>query len=172
MKNKILPIVFSLIFIIIFILFYKGLQDTSIYTPKLKIKDKVPIFSANLFNSDKIISSSELFKSDKFYLLNIWSSWCVPCRKEHPLLMELSLRENIELIGLNYKDKNKNANSFLNELGNTYKEIIFDEEGIYAIEWGAYGVPETFIIYNNMIIEKYIGPLNDQSLNEIKNLIK
>ena len=158
MKNKILPIVFSLIFVIIFILFYKGLQDTSIYTPKSKTKDNVPVFSANLFNSDKIISSSELFKSDKFYLLNIWSSWCVPCRKEHPLLMELSLRENIELIGLNYKDKNKNANSFLNELGNPYKEIIFDKEGIYAIEWGAYGVPETFIIYNNMIIEKYIGP--------------
>ena len=172
MKNKILPIVFSLIFIIIFILFYKGLQDTSIYTPKSKIKDKVPVFSVNLFNSDKIISSSELFKSDKFYLLNIWSSWCVPCRKEHPLLMELSLRENIELIGLNYKDKNKNANSFLNELGNPYKEIIFDKEGIYAIEWGAYGVPESFIIYDNMIIEKYIGPLNEQSLNEIKNLIK
>ena len=172
MKNKILPIAFSLIFIIIFILFYKGLQDTSIYTPKSKIKDNVPVFSANLFNSDKIISSSELFKSDKFYLLNIWSSWCVPCRKEHPLLMELSLRENIELIGLNYKDKNKNANSFLNELGNPYKEIIFDKEGIYAIEWGAYGVPETFIIYNNMIIEKYIGPLNEQSLDEIKNLIK
>lgn len=172
MKNKILPIAFSLIFIIIFILFYKGLQDTSIYTPKSIIKDKVPVFSVNLFNSDKIISSSELFKSDKFYLLNIWSSWCVPCRKEHPLLMELSLRENIELIGLNYKDKNKNANSFLNELGNPYKEIIFDKEGIYAIEWGAYGVPETFIIYNNMIIEKYIGPLNEQSLDEIKNLIK
>jgi len=172
MKNKILPIAFSLIFIIIFILFYKGLQDTSIYTPKSKIKDKVPVFSVNQFNSDKTISSSELFKSDKFYLLNIWSSWCVPCRKEHPLLMELSLRENIELIGLNYKDKNKNANSFLNELGNPYKEIIFDKEGIYAIEWGAYGVPETFIIYNNMIIEKYIGPLNEQSLDEIKNLIK
>ena len=172
MKNKILPIVFSLIFVIIFILFYKGLQDTSIYTPKSKTKDNVPVFSANLFNSDKIISSSELFKSDKFYLLNIWSSWCVPCRKEHPLLMELSLSKNIELIGLNYKDKNKNANSFLNELGNPYKEIIFDKEGIYAIEWGAYGVPETFIIYNNMIIEKYIGPLNEQSFNEIKNLIK
>ena len=172
MKNKILPIAFSLIFIIIFILFYKGLQDTSIYTPKSKIKDKAPVFSANLLNSNKTISSSELFKSDKFYLLNIWSSWCVPCRKEHPLLMELSLRENIELIGLNYKDKNKNANNFLNELGNPYKEIIFDKEGIYAIEWGAYGVPETFIIYNNMIIEKYIGPLNAQSLDEIKNLIK
>ena len=57
-------------------------------------------------------------------------------------------------------------------MGNPYKEIIFDKEGIYAIEWGAYGVPETFIIYNNMIIEKYIGPLNEQSLNEIKNLIK
>ena len=71
-----------------------------------------------------------------------------------------------------YKDKNKNANSFLNELGNPYKKIIFDKEGIYAIEWGAYGVPETFIIYNNMIIEKYIGPLNEQSLDEIKNLIK
>ena len=172
MKNKILPIVFSLIFIIIFIIFYKSLRDTNIYTPKSKIKDKVPVFSVTLFSSNKIVSSSELFKSDKFYLLNIWSSWCVPCRKEHPLLMELSSRENIELIGLNYKDRKLNANNFLNELGNPYKEIIFDKEGIYAIEWGAYGVPETLIIYNNMIIEKYIGPLNMKSLNEIKNLIK
>ena len=78
-----------------------------------------------MFYEKKIINSSELFQVDKYYLLNIWSSWCVPCRQEHPLLMNLSKEKNIELIGINYKDKKINANIFLTELGNPYKKIIF-----------------------------------------------
>ena len=78
----------------------------------------------------------------------------------------------VEIIGLNYKDKKINAQSFLDELGNPYKNIIFDKEGIYAIEWGAYGVPETYLIHNGVIIKKYIGPLNEELIKEIKSLIK
>ena len=172
MKNKLLPISIASIFIIIFIIFYKGLQDTNIYTPESKINNQVPTFSAKLFYSNKVVSSSEIFNSDKFYLLNIWSSWCVPCRQEHPLLMSLLKNKKIKVIGINYKDTKKNGEIFLDELGNPYDKIIFDKEGINAIEWGAYGVPESFLIYDGKIIKKYIGPLNKELIKKIKLLIK
>ena len=172
MNNKFLKITTTAIFIIIFVVFYKALQDTNVYTPKKKSNNEIPLFSANLFYSNKQIDSSELFKLDKFYLLNIWSSWCVPCRQEHSSLMDLMKIKKIKIIGLNYKDTKKNAESFLSELGNPFHQIIFDKEGINAIEWGAYGVPESFLIYDRKIIKKYIGPLNKQSIKEIKFLIK
>ncbi len=172
MKNKILPFLIFFIFIIIFIVFYKGLQNTNIYTPESKTSFEVPSVSVKLFNSDEIINTLEIFNSDKFYLLNIWSSWCVPCKQEHPILMELSQNNDLEIIGINYKDTKKNANDFLKDLGNPYDNIIFDNKGTNAIEWGAYGVPESFLINNNKIIKKYIGPLSKGSLEEIKLFIK
>jgi cytochrome c biogenesis protein CcmG/thiol:disulfide interchange protein DsbE len=172
MKNKLLPFSITFIFIIIFIFFYKGLQNSNIYTPETKINIKVPSFDAELFHEKKLINSSELFQVDKYYLLNIWSSWCVPCRQEHPLLMNLSKNKNIELVGINYKDTKINAKIFLTELGNPYKEIIFDDKGIIAIEWGAYGVPESYLIKDGIIIKKYIGPLNIKLFNEINFLAK
>ena len=172
MKNKILPIAITLTFIIIFVIFYKGLQDTNVYTPETSSNNKIAAFSAQLFYSNEIINSSEIFNLDQFYLLNIWSSWCVPCRQEHPLLMDLAKNKNIKIFGLNYKDKRSNAEDFLKELGNPYKKIIFDKEGVNAIELGAYGVPESFLIYQKKIIKKYIGPLNQDSIKQIKQLIK
>jgi cytochrome c biogenesis protein CcmG/thiol:disulfide interchange protein DsbE len=172
MKNKFLPFSITFIFIIFFIIFYKGLRNTNIYTPELKTNNEIPLFSAQLFYSDKVINSSEIFNSNKFYLLNIWASWCVPCRQEHSFLMDLTKNKNVEVIGLNYKDTKINAKSFLEELGNPYKKIIFDSDGVKAIEWGAYGVPESFLIYNNKVIQKYLGPLNQESIEKIKLLIK
>ena len=172
MKNKILPLSLVFVFIIIFIIFYKGLQNTNIYTPNTKTSFEVPSVSVKLFSSDEIINTLEIFNSNKFYLLNIWSSWCVPCKQEHPILMELMQDDNLKVIGLNYKDTKKNANNFLKELGNPYSIIIFDNKGTNSIEWGAYGVPESFLINNNKIIKKYIGPLSKVSMEEIKSFIK
>tara|TARA_B100001093_G_scaffold336680_1_gene321529 strand:+ start:35 stop:553 length:519 start_codon:yes stop_codon:yes gene_type:complete len=172
MKNKILPFSIIFVFIIIFVIFYKGLQNTNIYTPDSKTIFEVPSVSVKLFNSDEITNTLEIFNSNKFYLLNIWSSWCVPCKQEHPILMELSQNSDLEIIGINYKDTKKNANDFLKDLGNPYDNIIFDNKGTNAIEWGAYGVPESFLINNNKIIKKYIGPLSKGSLQEIKLFIK
>ena len=104
--------------------------------------------------------------------MNIWSSWCVPCREEHKYLMELNKIKNLEIIGLNYKDGIANAKNFLDELKNPYSKIISDLNGLIAIEWGAYGVPESFLIYNNRIIKKVVGPLNYDLVFEIKELIK
>ena len=172
MKNKLLLFSIGLVFMIIFIIFYKGLQNTNIYTPESKISYEILLVSVELFNSNEIVSTKEIFNSDNYYLLNIWSSWCVPCRQEHSILMELTKNDNLNVIGINYKDAKKNAKNFLNELGNPYDEIIFDDKGTNAIEWGAYGVPETFLINKNKIIKKYIGPLTNKSMEEIKLFLK
>ena len=103
-------------------------------------------------------------------MLNIWASWCVPCKEEHKYLMDLSKKENIKIIGQNYKDKFVNAKNFLIKLDNPYDLIFSDNDGTIAIEWGAYGVPESFLIKNNQIIKKIIGPLNEKLFSEIKEL--
>ena len=172
MKNKIFPITLFAIFTTVFLVFYKGLQNSNIYIPMKNIEKNIPYVEIKKFASNDIINSNKIFQSDKFYLLNIWASWCVPCREEHKYLMTLSKEKNIRVIGLNYKDKYKNAILFLNELGDPYNLILQDQDGTVSIEWGAYGVPESFLIYDNKIIKKIIGPLSQNSLIEIKKLIK
>ena len=172
MKKKFVPSIIVLIFVVIFVVFYKSLKETNIYTPEVEINNDIPIFSAELLFSNDELSSTEIFELDKFYLLNIWASWCAPCRDEHSILMSLSKNSKLTVIGMNYKDNKKNAKSFLIELGNPYKKVIIDKNGTYSIEWGAFGVPETFIIYNNKIIKKYIGPLNQELLPEIQKILK
>ena len=172
MKKKILPYSIILIFLVIFAVFYKSLKDTNIYTPEVKINNDIPVFSAELLLSNSNLNSTEIFKFNEFYLLNIWASWCAPCRDEHPILMSLSKNNKLNIIGMNYKDNKKKAKSFLDELGNPYEKIIVDRNGINSIEWGAFGVPETFVIYNNKIIKKYMGPLNQEFFKEIQKIIK
>ena len=172
MRIKILPTILVLFFIIIFLIFFKSLKNSNVYLPNIDIKKKIPSFTAKIFNSNNKISSDKIFNDNKFYLLNIWSSWCIPCRAEHKFLINLNDEKNLEIIGLNYKDSFDNANSFLNELSNPYKVILLDQNGTLAIEWGAYGVPESFLIYNKNVIKKIIGPINKDSLLEIKRLVK
>ena len=172
MNNKLLPFSIVIIFIIIFIILYKGLQETNIYIPDSKSNYEVPSSLVKLFDTNQTVNTIEIFQSDKLYLLNIWSSWCVPCRDEHPILMQLKKNDELKVVGMNYKDTKKNAKIFLEELGNPYDKIIFDDKGTNAIEWGAYGVPESFLINNKKIIKKYIGPLNTASFEEIKSFIK
>ena len=172
MKNKILLFSIIIFFGISFLILYKGLEEKTIYTPDINIENKIPVFNIKDFDTGESIKSSNIFDHDKIYLFNIWSSWCLPCRQEHDLLMSLNLEKKINVIGMNYKDNIQNAQNFLSELGNPYKEIYIDFDGTIAIEWGAYGVPESFLIHNNKIIKKYIGPLNQESIQEIKILLK
>ncbi len=172
MKNKILFSIIIIFLISLFSIFYVGLNKTSIYKPKTSLNKNIPFFKAKIYETNNEISSNEIFNGNNYYLVNIWSSWCVPCRDEHTFLMKLKKNKKIEIIGLNYKDKQKNAKEFLKELNNPYKKILLDQDGTIAIEWGAYGVPESFLIYDKKIIRKFIGPLDTNSLIEINNLIK
>ena len=98
-------------------------------------------------------------------LVNIFASWCAPCREEHPLLVELAKDNRFRLVGLNYKDQPENARRFLGALGNPYAAIGSDVSGRTAIDWGVYGVPETFIISKSgMILYKHVGPLTDEAI--------
>ena len=172
MKIKLVPLFIIILFIVFFTIFFKGLKTSNIYVPDFLFEKEIPLFTAESFNTKKMINSNEIFKDNKYYLMNIWASWCVPCREEHEFLMDLKKENNLELIGLNYKDNFSNAENFLNELKNPFKNIFLDKNGLIAIEWGAYGVPESFLIYNKKIIKKVVGPLNDRSIIEIKKLIR
>jgi len=172
MKTKIFSIFLIFAFSIIFFVFYKSLQNTNIYIPTIKSEIKIPNFDAKEFFSKDKINSDQIFTGSDYYLLNIWASWCIPCKEEHKYLMDLSKKENIKIIGQNYKDNFDNAKNFLINLNNPYDLIILDNDGTIAIEWGAYGVPETFLIKNNLIVKKIIGPLNEKLIFEIKELTK
>ena len=159
--------------IIIFIILLKGLNVSKDYSnEKLKSKIDFSLNAKKLF-SDDIINISDLFDKNSPSVVNIWASWCAPCREEHQFLMKLK-DMNINIIGINYKDSPKNAKNFLSSLGNPYSEVITDNDGTKSIEFGAIGVPETFIISGktNEIIKKYIGPLTSENLIEIKNLLE
>ncbi|MEM5470709.1 DsbE family thiol:disulfide interchange protein [Hoeflea sp. AS60] len=103
----------------------------------------------------------------KLALVNVWASWCVPCRQEHPVLLELSRDPRIKLVGINYKDKNDNALRFLGELGNPFAAVGIDPAGKSAIDWGVYGIPETYLVApDGEILFKQIGPFTVESLRD------
>ena len=169
MKNKSILLIIIIFLVFCFVVFYKGLNVSNIYSPNINDKKTIPFFKAKDFNSNTYLNSTKIFNEDVFYVVNIWASWCLPCRTEHPLLVELSETESIKLVGINYKDKLNNAKNFINEFGNPYSQIITDIDGTLSVEFGAYGIPETFLIdKNKIIIKKFIGPINEEIVKEIK----
>ena len=107
------------------------------------------------------------FRNGKVTVLNVWASWCGPCRDEHPQLMKLAERDDINLVGVNYKDQRENAVRFLNSLGNPFSRVGTDKNGRTAVDYGVYGVPETFVISPaGQITYKFTGPLTPQALQD------
>ena len=119
----------------------------------------------------KEILLDELIKNNSFSIINIWASWCLPCRDEHAYLLKLKNTNKINIIGINYKDKKSNAIEFLSDLGNPYYEVLVDLDGTKSIELGAIGVPETYLISNKIVVKKYIGPLDNIKFKEIIEII-
>jgi len=173
MKNKILLSLAIFFLIFCFIVLFKGLNISNIYVPDSISKKPLINFNSQDFYSNKNISSDQIFKGSEFYILNIWASWCLPCREEHPYLMEFKKNSSIKLIGLNYKDSPNSAKKFISEFGNPYLINIVDPNGTISIKLGAYGIPETFLINKERkIIKKVVGPLNKKLVKEINLLIK
>ena len=159
-----LPIV---IFAGLTLVLLKGLFGNPSMLPSVLIGKPIPEFALAAIEGSDIpgLTSADL-KTGEVSVVNIWASWCGPCRLEHPLLMELSKRTDIRLYGINNKDKAENARRFLGTLGQPFAAIGADTDGRTTIDWGSYGVPETFIVDGKGIIRfKWIGPLSP----EIKN---
>ena len=171
MKKKIIYLIIFLLLIFVFSVFFKGLYKPNLYSPSQTSNKSLIEFSGKELFTNIEINSSQLISNNKFTIVNIWASWCVPCRSEHKILMDLSKNLNLNLIGINYKDNSESAKKFIHELGNPFSKILVDNSGITSIELGAYGIPETLLVndYAN-IIKKYIGLLTDKNVKEIEKI--
>jgi cytochrome c biogenesis protein CcmG/thiol:disulfide interchange protein DsbE len=134
--------------------------------PSPLINKPAPAFRlVELKDPSRSFSSEEM--RGKVWLLNVWASWCIACRDEHPMLLDLARRNAIPIYGLNYKDKPTDAVSWLNELGDPYVLSVSDLDGRVGIDYGVYGAPETFLIDRDGIIRlKHIGPITPEVWNK------
>ena len=169
--------IFSLIILVLLILFFFilkfALEKEKIYSPKITDNQIYTDFEVTDLIEEKKINFDQILLGKNFYLINIWSSWCEPCKDESDKLLELKNDTRIMMIGINYKDKKKNALNFLKLYGDPFEQIFVDKQGTLSINFGAYGVPETFLINNEYkVLKKYIGPLNDENVYEIKKITK
>ncbi len=157
MNRYLIPLI---VFLSLIVLFVVGLQYDPRRVPSPLIDKPAPAFVLpQLKNPQQSLASNDL-KGD-VVMLNVWASWCVACRQEHPLLMQLANSGKINIIGLNYKDTREDAMRWLEQYGDPYLVSAFDQQGRVGIDYGVYGVPETYIIDKNGIIRyKHIGPIN------------
>ena len=172
-KSSIFSLIIFILLIIFFFVFKSSLQKEKIYSPKVSDNSIFTDFEVQTLVGEKIINFENVLSGKNFYLINIWSSWCEPCMDESDKLLELKNDTTIMMIGINYKDKKKNALNFIKLYGNPFDKIFVDKQGTISINFGAYGVPESFLINDdNKVLKKYIGPLNDEDVYEIKKIIK
>ena len=152
-------------FILLIIIFVLGLKKDPREIPSPFIDKPAPTFSLpDLFDTNLILDNAIL--KNQVSVVNIFASWCTACYQEHPLLFELNNTNNVQLIGFNYKDENNDAKAWLEKLGNPYDVIAFDYSGKTGIDWGVYGVPETFLIDKKGIVRyKHIGPITKADIN-------
>ena len=161
-----------LIFIIVaffFLVFYQGLKDDPSFIPSNLLTKEIPNFSINSFSGSSLASKDLLEREVK--ILNFFASWCPPCRVEHKQLLELS--KDTKIYGIAKKNKHEDLSKYLKELGNPYSKIGMDTYGEASIEWGVYGLPETFIIDGKGIVKyKHVGPLMKKDKKKIENILK
>lgn len=118
-----------------------------------------------LHDADKTFSQKDA--AGKVWLLNVWASWCPPCREEHPLWVELAKKNTVPIYGLNYKDKRPDAIAWLQRYGDPYVMSAYDAQGRIGIDYGVYGVPETYVIDKQGVIRfKHVGPVTPKVMNE------
>jgi cytochrome c biogenesis protein CcmG/thiol:disulfide interchange protein DsbE len=151
----------------------KGLLLNPSEVPSPLIDKPAPDFSLPRLH-DPVAQISNKDMAGKVWMLNVWASWCVSCRQEHPLLVDLSRRGIVPIYGLNYKDTREEAIAWLQQLGNPYLASAYDVDGRVGLDYGVYGVPETYVIDAQGVIRyKQIGPISADALqNKILPLIR
>lgn len=169
-----LPLIPLIAFLGLAAIFWHGLSGDPSEIPSVLVNKPVPEFSLppvqGLVRDGKPVPgfSSQDLKQGEVNVVNVWASWCAPCRQEHPLLMALAERSDIRLVGINQKDVPENAARFLGSLGQPFVAVGADDSGRVSLDWGVYGVPETFIVDGQgMIRFKWIGPLNEAAIRDV-----
>lgn len=154
------------IFVILVVLLGIGLTMDPKKVPSPLIDKAAPPFELPDLHNASATFSPEQFKG-KVWILNVWASWCVSCRAEHQVIKRLAKMNLVDIVGLDYKDEPADGRRWLRQLGNPYTLSVVDYEGQAGIDWGVYGVPESFIIGKDGLIKyKHIGPVDDKALDE------
>lgn len=157
-------------------LLFVGLQGDPQELPSVLVGKPAPDFALGIIGDAEDpagLSKADLMTGETI-ILNVWASWCGPCRVEHPILMDIAKSASVPVYGLNYKDKPADAQRFLDQLGDPYSKIGADITGRVGIDFGVYGVPETFVINGKgEIVYKHVGPIDRQSWqNKIEPAIR
>ena len=163
MNRYLIPLVLFVV-LVAFLAIGLGLNPREVPSPL--IGKPAPVFRlAQLHQPERSFAHNDML--GKVWLLNVWASWCVSCREEHPVLLELAQSNVVPVYGLNYKDKRDEALAWLKQFGDPYALSISDNDGRVGIDYGVYGVPETFVIDKAGVIRyKQIGPVTPQALKE------
>ena len=170
--QKIIKIIILLIFLFVIGIFYISLTRDTNYNTSSLINKETPEFKIISFDESNTYTRDDI-KKNNYTLINFWASWCAPCKIEHPILMKLSQKKNLIILGINFKDKNNQAKKFLNELGNPYDLLAKDKNGKQSVRFGIYGIPESILINKELrIIQKFVGPLSIDDYNAITNIIE
>ncbi|MFI3184568.1 MAG: DsbE family thiol:disulfide interchange protein [Methylococcaceae bacterium] len=156
-----------LLFIVLAVFLALGLNLHPSEIPSPLIDKVAPEFSApKLQTPEQKLTPADL--KGKVWLFNVWASWCVSCRSEHPILNQLAKTKAAIIVGLNYKDEPEDAKQWLDQLGNPYDVSIMDQDGRIGINYGVYGVPETFVIDKQGVIRyKHTGPVTPEAVQQV-----
>jgi len=159
-----LPLIIFAGLVVLFLFRFKAGDPSTL--PSALLGKPVPTFSLPAVEGlDKPGFASADFTQGKVALVNVFASWCAPCHQEHPVLMDLAKDTRFVIFGINQKDKPENARRFLGKLGNPYARIGADVDGRVSIDWGVYGVPETFVVSGSgRILYRHVGPITEASL--------
>jgi cytochrome c biogenesis protein CcmG/thiol:disulfide interchange protein DsbE len=169
--QNIIKITIVIIFFFTIGVFFISLDKDKSYNTESLIGKKITKINLEHFNEKKFFINEDL-KKNNYTLINFWASWCGPFRDEHEFIIELSKEENLTLLGVNFKDKKKQAENFLNDLGNPYDFLAKDEYGKHSVDFGIYGIPESILINKNLVIlKKFVGPLSSEDFNLIVKII-
>jgi len=161
--NRFIPFA---IFCVIAIALYAGLSLNPGNLPSELINDPIPEFALSVVGGEEAaFSSADLAGEDEVVLVNFFASWCAPCYVEHPFLMELKAL-GYKIYGIAYKDKARDTNRFIEEQGDPYYKMAADVEGRVGIDFGVYGVPETYVIKNGIIRYKHAGPIHEMEFED------
>ena len=173
MKKQLLIIPFILFLLILLVFFYLLIieRNPSELTSNLLNKN-VPKFETESLLKNKNFISSEEF-GNEIVLVNFFATWCKPCRDEHEYIKRFSDEKKIRVVGINYKDNTEKTFEWLKKLGNPYSDIPIDKNGRVAIDWGVYGIPETFVVNSKGIIKyRHVGPITKKVYRKINSLIR